>query len=100
LEELAVSFLALLFAQDQALVGAVGNTGLLLHVVKVSGIAVGPQAVRPAGGLDLQDSQVHPHLDDLSAILGLDEAGLDHPRLEFPATQSDINILVHISTQK
>src|SRR5437762_6381297 len=95
LHELAVGFLALLLAEDEALAGAVCYARLLFEVVVERVVAVRPGAVGPVGRFDLQDAEIDTHLNDLPAVAGLHHACLHHAGLVVPTLQRGVDVLLH-----
>src|SRR5215831_14621587 len=95
LNKFPVGLFGVFFTQHEALPGAVGDARLLPKIIVIGGVAVRSRTVGTAARFDLKQSQVHPHLDDLSAACSLDQSGLNDAGLEIPALQSVINVLAH-----
>src|SRR5262245_27569290 len=97
LDEFPIRLFTLFFAEDEGLTGTSGNAGLLFQVLKIVRLAVRPPAVGPAAHFDLQNAQIHAHLDDLPAVGSLNQSRLDHIRLEIPSPEGAVDVLLHVT---
>src|SRR5262249_48024808 len=94
--ELAVRLQALVLVELEGPVVGRGGAGAPPQVVEVGRAAVRPLAVGAAGGLQLQDAQVYPHLEHGPAVAALDLARLDRPGFVIPPAQGGVDVFAHV----
>lgn len=71
--------------------------GAMAEIIEIRGEPVGPHAVGPALGLQLQQAELHPDLDDRAAVAGPDFPGEDLAGIGLvgPIMQSVVDVPSH-----
>ncbi len=90
LHKFSIGFAALLFAEDEAVSFM---QGLSQQIIEVGLGSSGAGTIRTALGLELQDPQIDPHLQDFAAVPCPNQPSDNVTRLELPGFQYVVDVL-------
>ena len=91
LQELAVDLHALRFVEHK---GFAFDACQFPQPVEARFGPAGVLAVGPAGDLHLQQAHLDPHLEHFAAVAGADQPRGDHPRLEGPPAENEVDVVI------